>query len=70
MPLYHFAIHNGRTHADPDLYDLPDDDAARQWGLQAIRDLRKNSETRWKGWTINVTEGDREVLQIPFIDAG
>jgi hypothetical protein len=48
---------------------LPDDDVARQWGLQVIRDLKKNSETSWKGWTINVTEGDRKVLQTPFIDA-
>jgi len=41
----------------------------RQWGLQVIRDLKKNSETSWKGWTIDVTEGDRKVLQTPFIDA-
>ena len=38
--------------------------------LQIIRDLRKNNEGKWIGWTIEITEGDRQVWQIPFIGAG
>jgi hypothetical protein len=31
-----------------------------------VRDLKKNNEPKWKGWTIEVKEGDREVWQIPI----
>jgi len=32
-----------------------------------IRDLKKNNEAGWKGRTIEVTEGDRLVCEVPFI---
>ena len=41
---------------DPDGTELPDDGAARKWALQVIHDLKRNNETAWKGWTIEVTE--------------
>jgi hypothetical protein len=69
MPLYRFALHNGHRLDDEEAAEfLADDEAARQWGLQVIRDLRKNSEIEWKGRTIDVTQDDREVWQIPFIE--
>jgi hypothetical protein len=67
IPLYHFAVHNSHVHDEPEGTELPDDEAARQWGLEVIRDLKKNNESMWKGWTIEVTDGDRQVWQIPFI---
>ena len=69
MPLYRFAVHNSHWHDDTDGTELPDDEAARDAALQVIRDLKKNNETMWNGWTIKVTQGDRQVWQIPFIEA-
>jgi hypothetical protein len=68
MPLYHFAVHKSHLHDDPDGTELADDAAAREMALQVIRDLKRNNETVWKGRTIEVTEGDRQVWQIPFVD--
>jgi hypothetical protein len=68
MPLYSFAAHNGHRIDDPEATEfLPDDVAARNEALQIIRDLKKNNRAMWKGWTIEVAEGDRVVWQIPFI---
>jgi uncharacterized protein DUF6894 len=67
MPLYHFAVHSSHLHDDPEGTELPDDEAARQWGLQVIRDLKRNNKTGWNGCTIEVTDGDRQVWQLPFI---
>jgi hypothetical protein len=69
MPLYRFAVHNSHWRDDPEGTELADDETAREAALQVIRDLKKNDETRWKGSTIKVTQGDRQVWQIPFIDA-
>ena len=67
MPLYHFAVHNSHVHDDPEGSDLPDDGAARQEALKIIRDLKRNNEGMWIGWTVEVTHGARQVWLIPFI---
>ena len=70
MPLYHFAVHNGHRLDDPEATELlVDDEAAREQALQVIRDLKRNNETAWKAWTIEATDGDRLVWQIPFLGA-
>jgi len=69
MALYRFAVRNSHWHDDPEGTELPDDEAAREMALQVIRDLKRNNETGWKGWMIEVTDGDRRVWQIPFIGA-
>jgi hypothetical protein len=69
MPLYHFAVHNSHVHDDPEGTELPDDGAARKEALQIIRDLKRNNVGMWTGWTIEVTEGVRQVWQIPFLGA-
>ena len=67
MPLYQFAAHNGHRLDDPEAAErLPDDESARQAALHIIRDMKRNNHTVWKGWTIEVTEGDRQVWQISF----
>jgi hypothetical protein len=48
---------------------LPDDESARQAALHIILDMKRNNHMAWKGWTIEVTEGNRQVWQIPFIGA-
>jgi len=72
MPLYRFAVHNSHAYddLDSDGAELADDEAARQEALLIIRDLNRNNEPKWKGWTIEVKEGDRRVWQIPFFEWG
>ena len=67
MPLYRFALHNGHRLDDEEASELPDDEAARQEALQIIHDLKKNNVSGWKGWRVEVTDGDRQVWQILFI---
>jgi hypothetical protein len=69
MPLYRFAVHNSHWHDDPDGTELADDGAAREEAIRIMDDLKKNNEATWKGWTIVVTDGDRQVCQISFIGA-
>ena len=70
MPLYRFALHNGHRLDDEEAAEfLPDDEAAREEALQIIRDLKKSNASGWKGWRVEVTDGDRQVCQIPFIGA-
>jgi hypothetical protein len=70
MPLYQFAAHNGHRLDDPEGAELlPDDESARQAALHIIRDMKRNNHMAWNGWTIEVTEGNRQVWQIPFIGA-
>jgi hypothetical protein len=66
MPLYRFAVHNSHRHDDPEGTELFDDGAARDEALKIIRDMTRNNEPSWKGWSIEVTEGGRRVWQIPF----
>jgi hypothetical protein len=66
MPLYRFAVRNSHWHDDPGGTELPDDEAAPEEALQVIHDLKKNNVSGWKGWTIEVTDSDRQVWQIPF----
>ena len=70
MPLYRFALHNGHRLDDEEAAEfLADDEAAREEALQIIRDLKKGNASGWKGWRVEVTDGDRPVWQIPFIGA-
>jgi hypothetical protein len=70
MPVYRFAVRNCHAYEDLDGAELADDKAARQEALLIIHDLTKNNEPKWKGWTIDVKEGDRRVWQIPFFEWG
>ena len=68
MPTYRFSLRNGPQHDGLETTELlPDDAAARVEALQIIHDLQKNNVTIWRGWRVEVTDGDRQVWQIPFI---
>jgi hypothetical protein len=71
MPLYSFSLRDGQRLDDFEATELlPDDAAARVEALQIIHDLQKNNNvTAWKGWRVEVTDGARQVWQIPFIGA-
>jgi hypothetical protein len=70
MPLYRITVRNGHYgYEDPDGAELTNDQAALQEALLIIHDLKKNNVSGWKGWTIEVTDGDRQVWQISFIGA-
>jgi hypothetical protein len=71
MPVYSFSLRDGHRLDDFEATELlPDDEAAREEALQIVHDLKKNNVTAWKGWRLEVTDGDRQVWQIPFIGAG
>jgi hypothetical protein len=68
MPLYSFSIRDGHRLDDFEATELlPDDEAAREEAFQIIHDMKKNNLTAWNGWRVEVTDGDRQVWQIPFI---
>jgi hypothetical protein len=69
MTLYHFAVRNSHVHDDPEGTELPNDGAAHEEALQIIRDLKRNNEGMWIGWTVEVTDGVRQVWLIPYIGA-
>ncbi len=70
MPLYRFTVHNSHRYDDLGGAELADDNAAREEALLVIHDLAKNNESKWKGWTIEVKDGDRRVWRIPFFEWG
>jgi hypothetical protein len=68
MPLYSFSLRDGHRIDDFEATELlPNDAAAREEAFQIIHELKKNNVTAWKGWRVEVTDGDRQVWQIPFI---
>jgi hypothetical protein len=68
MPMYKFAVSDGGRSRlqDVDGTDLANDMAAREHALQVMKELKQNNESRWKNWKIEITEGGRRVIDIPF----
>jgi hypothetical protein len=67
MPLYSFSLRNGHRAKIDATELLPNDAAAWAEALQIVHDLQRNNVGAWKGWRVEVTDGDRQVWQIPFI---
>jgi hypothetical protein len=66
VPRYRFAVNGSARYDDPDGPELPDDAAARDYAIRVIRELQHGEGHSWRGWTMEVTEGQRLVWQIPF----
>ena len=65
MPRYHFAVLNTSSRQeDQEGTVLPDDAAAREYAIRVIGELRRGDN--WKGWLLEVTQGERLVWQLPF----
>ena len=69
MPRYHFAVKDAARYHDPDGTELPDDAAARDYAIRVIREVQHGEEHNWRGWTMEVRQGQRIVWQIPFAEA-
>ena len=65
MPHYRFAIHGDRA-PKPITAFLPDDDTAWDYGESIVRHLLRESPSKCKVWTIEITDGNREVASIGF----
>jgi hypothetical protein len=68
MPRYLFALRHSDhddLDNDPDGVELPDDVTAREFAVKVIRGLLESGEN-WKGWVMEVTQGDRCVWNLPF----
>ena len=46
--------------------ELDDDYEAMNLGKAVIRDLLHGNATRYVGWTMDVTDGERSVVSIPL----
>jgi hypothetical protein len=66
MPIYNLTAHNGSRLEDDGGVELPNDAAARAYTLQVVRQLKWNNGDRWNHWKMEVSEGDRQVFDIPF----
>ena len=65
MPDYRFTIH-GDQAPDPIIVSLPDDDSAWDYGETIVRRLLSGDAIECEAWTIEITQGDREVASIDF----
>lgn len=67
MPHYRFsAVFNG-THRDEVGEYLFDDEAARLHAVRVIQELKyKRDPMFYDGWSLRVTNGERQVALIPF----
>ena len=66
MPRYHFAVKDAARYHDPDGTELPDDADARDYAIRVIREVQHGEEHNWRGWTMEVRQGQRIVWQIPL----
>jgi len=49
---------------------LGDDDEARLFGAEIIRDLMENAAPRYAAYTMDIVEGGHTIASIPFAPAG
>ena len=66
MPHYRFtAVFNG-SHRDETGEFLIDDAKAKAHAVQVIHELKHNNPSQFLGWSLRVTEEQREVALIKF----
>jgi hypothetical protein len=67
---YRFVIHSDDDTESLGTMALGDDDEARLFGAEVIRDLMQNAPTRYAAYTMDIVHGERAVASIPFAPAG
>jgi hypothetical protein len=67
---YRFVIHSGDDIEALGVMPLEDDDEARLFGADVIRDLMGSAATRYAAYTMDVVRGRRTIARIPFAPAG
>lgn len=68
MLVYSFSIHNGGG-SDREVLgftDLLNDDAARAFGNDVIRDMLRDNVDKYIGWMMDIAEGERAVCSVAF----
>jgi hypothetical protein len=73
MPVgYRFVIHSGDYIEALGVMPLGDDDEARLFGAEVIRDLMENAAARYAAYTMDIVivKGERMIASIPFGPAG
>jgi hypothetical protein len=69
VPFYRYTISPGGQRSDLVASDLPDDAAALKEAAEIVRDMKENHESGWwNGRSLKVTEGERKVSEINFIE--
>ncbi len=66
MPHYRFTAVFDGTHRDETGEFLMDDARAKAHAVQVIQELKNNNPSRFLGWSLRVTEEQREVALIKF----
>jgi hypothetical protein len=67
MPVgYRFVIHSGDDVEALGVMPLADDDDARLFGLEVVRDLMKNAFSHYSDYTMDIIQDKRMVATIPF----
>jgi hypothetical protein len=67
---YRFVIHSGDAIEALGVMPLGDDDEARLFGAEIIRDLMENAAPRYAAYTMDIVEGGHTIASIPFAPAG
>lgn len=71
MPHYTFSIHDTGTVTEKLGSDVLDNDAdALAFGRRVIRDLIREDEEQYIGWTLDVVDGARAVGSVAFKSQG
>jgi hypothetical protein len=67
MPVgYRFVIHSGDNVEALGVMPLADDEDARLFGVEVVRDLMKNAAPHYAAYTMNIIQDKRMVATIPF----
>jgi hypothetical protein len=66
MLTYHFAVHSDTSVEDLGFMGLDGDNAAADFGEQIIRELLLEDHGKYKGWSMEINEGERFVATIAF----
>jgi hypothetical protein len=67
---YRFVIHSGDDTETLGVMPLGNDDEARLFGSEIIRDLMENAVPRYAAYTMDIVEGGHTIASIPFAPVG
>ena len=66
MAGYLFVIRNAEHTEELGGMDFADDAAAASFGNEVIADLMHRTAKQYTGWTMEIMDGERAVVSVPF----
>ena len=68
MPRYRFPVYGetGTKIGDAEGVVFPDDRTALRYGMQIIASLKQDEPHSYIGWNMEIFEGERFVIRLPF----